>query len=144
MCPSRDILSPIILPLFSIPIKIYLIQFILAFLMEELCETCVIGDDYFRTIHKFFENNEVAKSFLREHKVLPTVVMCPKCSLPCTFNLNRNRWRCHGSIPVRKRKKIRCTFSISDVKGTFMDNVHIEPWKIVLFVNHWLSKMWCC
>ena len=41
-----------------------------------------------------------------------------------------------------KSKKTVCSFTISDFEGTFLHNISIPPWKIVLFVNHYFSHIW--
>lgn len=48
-----------------------------------------------------------------------------------------------SSFKIEKKKKRRyCNFTTSDYKGTFLQDCRIPPWKIILFVNHWLSKHW--
>ena len=37
---------------------------------------------------------------------------------------------------------VACGFSVSDRKGTFLDRIRFSPWKMVLFVNHFLSRYW--
>jgi len=40
------------------------------------------------------------------------------------------------------RKRRSCGFSVSDRKGTFLNRIRFPPWKMVLFVNHFLSRYW--
>lgn len=35
-----------------------------------------------------------------------------------------------------------CSFTVGDYKGTFLQEVHVPPWELVRFVNHWLRKKW--
>lgn len=42
--------------------------------------------------------------------------------------------------PKSKKKRKRCDFSVSDFKGTFLDNVHIHTWKVLCFINKWCDK----
>ena len=44
---------------------------------------------------------------------------------------------------IRNTRKGRsCGFSVSDRKGTFLDRIRYPPWKMMLFVNHFLSRYW--
>ena len=52
-------------------------------------------------------------------------------------------WRCRKSTVIPKTKKRRyCDFSTSDQKGTFLHNCYIPAWKILIFINHFLSHLW--
>lgn len=68
--------------------------------------------------------------------VLPSEVSFKKCGTKCHFRKDDNVWRCHGYTANQKRRNY-CNFSISDYHGTFLDKTKLEPWKIVLFANHW-------
>ena len=104
------------------------------------CVGCEPG--YYRWIVEVFENNDSARDLLRNHGVLPSVVTCPRCDNPCKLSGGKD-WRCTSSHVLPKTKKRRlCGFRVSDNKGTFLDNAHLPPWKIVLFINHWVSKLW--
>ena len=97
---------------------------------------------YYRCITDIFENNDAAKAVLRRHGVLPSSVDCPRCQKPCNLN-NDGVWRCSESHVVPKTRKRRyCGFRITDKKGTFLDHCHLPTWKVVLFVNHWINKLW--
>jgi len=107
----------------------------------EPCDSC--SYTYFCAIATFFENNEKSVQFFRDHKVLPSEVVCPKCGAKCSYREDQNIWRCTSTYAIRGRKKRRsCGFSVSDRKGTFLDMAKVPPWKIVLFVNHFLSRYW--
>ena len=81
--------------------------------------------------------------FFRSHCVLPRAVTCPRCNIPCNLNANDGLWRCPGNIKLKKKKKVkRCCYKRSDYKGTFLHRSHLEPWKVLLFANQFLSKHW--
>ena len=68
---------------------------------------------------------------------------CPKCSKDCELREDRNLWPCTGYVQVpKKKKRTYCGYSVSDFKGSFLCGTHIPPWKIVLFINHYLSHLW--
>ncbi|RUS71462.1 hypothetical protein EGW08_020777 [Elysia chlorotica] len=105
------------------------------------CAHCSL--DYFTAISKFFNNQEASLEFLRDHGVIPKDLKCPKCGGSCTFREEDHLWRCRASFPIPKSKKRRlCNFSSSDYKGTFLSGSNIPAWKIVCFVNHFISKHW--
>ncbi|XP_068204366.1 uncharacterized protein [Palaemon carinicauda] len=107
--------------------------------MANVCNKCEYTRD--EAIRLFLSNNEETLKFLRNHGVLPSEIKCPRCSNRCTLRSDRHCWQCHGKHRKPKSKKrIQCTFSISDYKGTFLDNCHSEPWKLILFANLWLQK----
>lgn len=100
-------------------------------------------EDYFSCIAQFYKKNHESLEFLRGHGVLPRGVTCGRCGRACLYREDKHEWRCTGSALLRKTKKRRfCNFAVSDYKGTFMQEVRLPPWKVVLFVNHWLSKNW--
>ena len=45
------------------------------------CESCDL--DYVKAMSTFYEKDEIALSFLRNHGVLPKEVKCPKCNNLC-------------------------------------------------------------
>ena len=102
---------------------------------------------YYDAIYKFLRNNKAALKWLREHGVLVNEeVSCEKCGQPCTYREIESGvrvWRCNTLIKIPKtKKKKRCEWSMSETKGTFLQQARIPAWKIVLFVNHFLQKMW--
>ena len=120
--------------------NLYILIILSLALNMEVCIGC--ERTYYRCILNFFENNDAARQLLRSHGVLPTSVECPKCKELCQLSGERV-WRCTSSQVVPKTKKRRfCGFSVSDNKGTFLNHSHLPPWKIVLFVNHWVCKLW--
>lgn len=107
------------------------------------CDHC--SYNHYKAIKVFYEEPETSVDFLRRHGVLPTVVSCTRCNKNCTFREQgrTGEWRCNSTFRIPKTKKRRhCSFYASDYKGTFLQNSHIPPWKVILFVNHWLSKRW--
>lgn len=105
------------------------------------CETCDFT--YFRAIAEFFEDNKKSLQFLRSHGVLPNNVTCPKCGKACILRKGRNLWRCtHSYVLQKRRKRYHCNFCVSDFKGSFLDNARIPPWKVLVFVNHFISHLW--
>ena len=103
------------------------------------CDTC--SYTYFSAISNFFENDDSIVRFLRDHKVLPNEVVCPKCGAQCIHLEDQNIWRCTSTYVIQNTRK-SCGFSVSDRKGTFLDRIRFPPWKMVLFVNHFLSRYW--
>ena len=71
---------------------------------------------------------------------MPSEVHCHKCNNLCSFREDQRIWRCLKYVSRNRAKKRKCNFSISDFHGTFLDNCHISPWKILLFINCWLHK----
>ena len=47
-----------------------------------------------------------------------------------------------GSSFQNLKKRRKCSFKTSDFTRIFLEGSHIGSWKIVLSVNHWLSKKW--
>nr|XP_027222453.1 uncharacterized protein LOC113814571 isoform X1 [Penaeus vannamei] len=109
--------------------------------MASVCSGCECN--YFEFIQKFYKNNEAAIAYLRDHGVLPLEVICPRCKSTCHYREDRHTWYCGAwtKIPKTKRRR-QCYYSASDFKGSFISGARIEPYKIVCFVNHWLSKQW--
>ena len=98
--------------------------------------------NYYQVIVRFWENDEKSVDFLREHGVLPKSVQCPRCDKPCTLRQDTRTWRCQKLFVENKKKPRRCTFAVADFHNTFLDNSRLPPWKIILFVNHFLSHLW--
>lgn len=109
--------------------------------MAERCDLC--QSSYFSNIHSFYQNDEAAIDILQKHGVLPSDVDCPFCNTPCTFRESHNYWRCRAVKVVPKtRKRKQCSFVTSNYKGTFLFGCRFPPWKLLLLVNHFLSKHW--
>lgn len=105
------------------------------------CSGC--APSYFEVIARFFDKSQEALDFMRRHGVLPSVVECPDCDAKCSFQAEQKIWRCRQSTLLKDTKKRKlCDFSVSDYKDTFLHGSSVPPWKVVLFVNHWLSKLW--
>ena len=112
----------------------------------QFCQSCEL--DYFHIIGKYhgaiFPGHEkLAIDFFRQHKVLPLSVECPKCNSNLVFRPDKHQWYCNSSVRVPKTKRRRrCGYVVSDFKGSFLDETHLPPWKVLLFVNHWVRKIW--
>lgn len=101
---------------------------------EEECPEC---------IPEFLNNTKAAVDYLRSLNVLPKLVKCPMCMKDCSLREDQQIWRCRQSYLVPKTQKRRpCVFSVSDYRDTFLHHVNLAPWKVVLFVNHWLTRGW--
>ena len=81
------------------------------------CDKCSF--DYIQVIAEFYNNDAKSLAFFRSHSVLPSEIICP-----------------HSFSKSKKRRF--CGFSVSDYKGSFLDHTYIEPWKVLLFINHFL------
>ena len=111
-----------------------------------LCDSCEL--DYHFVIAKYhggvFPGHEkFALEFFRQHQVLPLAVKCPNCDSDCVYRADKHQWYCNSSVKVAKTKRRRrCGFVVSDYKGSFLEGTHLPPWKLLLFINHWLRKVW--
>lgn len=104
---------------------------------EEECQQCQ------QCLPQFYNNNKAAVAYLRSLSVLPKLVKCPMCQGECALREDQLIWRCRHSYAVpHTRKRRPCVFSVSDYRDTFLHHVNLGPWKVVLFVNHWLSRGW--
>ena len=104
------------------------------------CDKCSF--DYFQVIPEFYNNDAKSLAFLRSHSVLPSEIICPHCS-QCNYREDQRVRRCRKSSVIPKTKKQRyCDFSVSDSKGTFLDHSYIASWKVLLFINQFLSHLW--
>lgn len=112
--------------------------------MNTSTDSCVgCSHKYFNVIAKFYEKEELSREFFRSHGVLPKDVNCSNCNRPCSFRRDKSVWRCTHSYLIPKTKKRKyCNFSIADANGTFLENTRISCWKLLLFVNHFLSNLW--
>ena len=103
----------------------------------EMCGDCSFG--YLEATVNFYKKDDVSLEFLRAHGVLPFKVTCPVCENECVRN--GSVWRCTNSYKVEKTKKRKwCGFKVSDRKGTFIGGARVDPWKMIIFLNHFLSK----
>ena len=113
--------------------------------IQGTCETCKLGP--YRFHHEFVDNDDKALDFLRTHGVLPRGVQCPHCGKACTLDRINHRWRCRSSFTVRatkvsKKRRVQCTYTVSDYKGTFLERSCSSPWQILVFTNQFLLKSW--
>ncbi|CAI9738595.1 Hypothetical predicted protein [Octopus vulgaris] len=104
------------------------------------CATC--QRIYYDCIYDFHKQNEESIVFLRNHGVLPTDVICPRCRSECVYIKEEHLWQCRSYTDAESRKRQQCDYSVSDFKGSFLDNARIPPWKVVLFVNEFLNQTW--
>ena len=50
-------------------------------------------------------------------------------------------WTCYNTYyPPKSKKRKWCGFQASHFKGTFLENTHLPPWKILGFIVLWLNK----
>ena len=102
----------------------------------------------YRIVSVVYGDNAKALNIFREHGVLPSSVSCPYCDRPCSLSQSEDRrtWRCtaHFTEKRKKQKKRRrsCPFSVSDNRGTFLEQTKLEPWKVLLFINLFVLKRW--
>ena len=115
--------------------------------VDDLCDNC--SWPYGFTYAKFYDKDDLAIYVFRQHGVLPSVVQCPHCGNDCKLHSYASstskvslRWRCQKTYecPVGSGKRKLCNYYISDRKGTFLEKCHLPPWKLMLFINHFLSK----
>ena len=71
--------------------------------MASLCIGC--EDNYMSAFARFYDKDDVALHFLREHGVLPFTVKCPKCNKDCSFREDKQLWRCLKTYITPKGKK---------------------------------------
>ena len=73
------------------------------------CDKCSL--DYFQAIAEFYNNDARALTYLRDHSVLPSEVICPHCSSQCSYREDQRVWRCRKSSVIPKSSKRRlCEF----------------------------------
>ncbi|XP_068217274.1 uncharacterized protein [Palaemon carinicauda] len=107
------------------------------------CRGC--SHHYFKAIAKFYGgfHGSVVNKFLKEHCVLPDTWKCPKCQSVLAYRKDKHIYYCNSSVKIPKsRKRRRCGYTVSEYKGTLLEGSHLEPWKLILFVSHWLSRRW--
>ena len=100
----------------------------------EMCESSITA---------FNRKDSESVSLFRQHGVLPSNVNCEKCGYQCNYRSDVHGWRCQKTYVLAKTKKRRvCGYSISDYSGTFLQNTHLKPWQVLLFINHFLHHNW--
>lgn len=45
------------------------------------------------------------------------------------------------TVVAKTKKRRNCGFTVGEYKGSFLQNMKLPPWKILL-ANYWLSKHW--
>lgn len=107
--------------------------------MEDICKGC--APLYYEVIEANYKNNEASLEFFQAHGVLPRKLTCPKCGNKCRLRNDRHIFRCYHTYCLPKTKKRRsCGYSVSLLKGSFLDNSHIEMWKALSFIHFFLDK----
>ncbi|CAL4120768.1 unnamed protein product, partial [Meganyctiphanes norvegica] len=109
-----------------------------------ICSGCNLSE--YKVVEMCYYNNEGALKLFRQHGVLPMSVTCPRCNKPCTLYKQKNTlsWRCRGTYKkYTKCKKQRCDFSVSDNKGSFLENSKLKSWQVLMLINSWLRKHFC-
>ncbi|GFR61314.1 hypothetical protein ElyMa_003553900 [Elysia marginata] len=108
------------------------------------CSSC--ESNYFKIIATFYGDNSRALDYLISHGVISSGssrIPCPKCGTFLSFREQDHLFICRSTFTIPKTKKRRnCGFSASQFKGSFLSNCHFAPWKLVLLVNHYLSRHW--
>ena len=102
------------------------------------CEGCT--STHYRAVVKFYENEENAIEFLRQHGVLISSFKCLNCNSDCTYSHAHYRWTCYSMVSENKKKKKLCGFEICGRAGTFLQETHLPARKVVLFANCFLRK----
>ena len=67
------------------------------------CDKCSL--DYFQAIAEFYNNDARALTYLRDHSVLPSEVICQHCSSQCSYREDQRVWRCRKSSVIPKSTK---------------------------------------
>ena len=105
------------------------------------CFDC--ASDYYSLVTNFFVKDEAFLTFLCEHRVLLTSVECPNCQVPCAYQEDKHQWCCKRSVVVPEKKSNAIgVVLLPDYEGTFLEQCCIPPWKVLLFINHFLSHLW--
>lgn len=86
--------------------------------------------DYFAAdtkLRRKYQDDSMAWDYFREYGELPL----PLYMLLQILHLPRRE-----IYMVRK-----CSYTFSHYLGTFLDDSNLQPWKMMLFVNHWLHNI---
>lgn len=96
---------------------------------------------YYEVFANCFRNNEASVKLFQAHGVLSEELTCPNCGNKCTLWEDKHLFCCYDTYCLPKTKKrLRCGYSVSLFKGSFLDNAHIEVWKILCFINLFCHK----
>ena len=105
----------------------------------EICPGC--DSTEYELVEKCYKKDTAAIHVLRSHGVLPMSSKCPKCERDLLYYEQENMWRCNGSVKIPfSTKRNFCRYKISNYTGTFLENVHLAPWQVLLFSNSWVRK----
>ena len=59
----------------------------------------------------------------------------------CVKSEARKHWRCYSKVQKQAIKtKDMCNYTVSDLKGTFLQVSHLDEWKILMFAHMFLDK----
>lgn len=104
------------------------------------CTSCELS--LYNGIHHYLGNDSAAIEFFRQHRVLPRRIDCPSCNSACTLREDTNIYRCRKILRQHRQRPKECGYSVSMYKNTFLDNCKLPPWKVLLYVNHFLTDLW--
>ena len=102
------------------------------------CEGCYLN--FFDAIKLFYKDDPKAILAFKQHSVLPDTVLCPKCSTNCNFAPSSNCFFCRRTTKDSKSRKIKCSFSVSINKNTWLDRSHMTPSQNIVFCSLFLQK----
>ena len=105
------------------------------------CNDCQY--DLWQVIEEFRNNEEASLIYLRGHGVLPTTVVCPYCNINCIYRNKNHDWQCYGQVKHQKKKVKLCNYRLNDRVGTFLQEIRVPAWKILLFVSAFHEKRFC-
>lgn len=102
------------------------------------CDGCY--HNFFDTIKMFHKDDSKAILTFKQHSVLPDTVLCPNCGAVCNFAPSSNIFFCRRICRDSKSRKIKCSFSVSINKNTWLDRSHITPSQNILFCSLFLQN----
>ena len=117
-----------------------------------LCQGCFYSEcDIISLLHTTtadsLRTNQTALNILINHGVIPNTLYCPKktCNKNPMTSSDGRIYHCYKRYTFQKykkskKKRIQCRYSVSNFRGTFLENSHIGPAKLLLFINYWLRQ----
>lgn len=102
------------------------------------CEGCTYT--FLRLVKKFYEEEEATLDYFKAHGVLPDSVKCPTCGCLCNFKPSIRGFYCSKVRRDEKSRRVRCKFTVSEKKGTFLDKAHLKANDLLTFIALFLSK----
>ena len=102
------------------------------------CEGC--SKTFFDLLKKFHKEEDSFVEYFKSHGVLPRTVKCATCGRACKYKPSAHNFYC-SKVSVNSRgRRIKCKFSVSERRGTFLGNAHISLDKLLTFIALFLSK----